>query len=106
MDARLVSCPECGNCCPGCTAEGLKVRISDTPAARRLALARTSPCGQLLAMHEEIGHALMEAIWELDNLPAEADLALNRVYAVLDDLEDAVERTRALENLDGAAVDA
>lgn len=97
VDARLVRCPECGGCCPGCSTSGLKVRVSDTPASRRLALARSSPCGKLLAMHEEIGHALMEAIWELDNLPEDADLAIARVHAVMDDLEAAVERTRSLD---------
>ncbi|MFP4624938.1 MAG: hypothetical protein ACLFRX_12210 [Gemmatimonadota bacterium] len=75
----------------------MKVRVSDTPAARRLALARSSSCGKLLAMHEEIGHALMESIWELDNLPLEPEVAMSRLYAVLDDLEDAVARTRALD---------
>jgi hypothetical protein len=98
VDARLVRCPECGGCCPGCTTSGLQVRISDTPASRRLALARSSPCGKLLAMHEEIGHAMMEAIWEMDNLPAEPDLAIARIHAVMDDLEEAMGRTRALDN--------
>lgn len=97
VDARLVVCPECGGCCPGCTNSGLKVRVRDTPAARRLALAQSSPCGKLLAMHEEIGHALMEAIWELDNLPLEPEEALVRVYAVLDDLGQAIQRTEALD---------
>lgn len=100
VDARLVRCPECGGCCPGCTTEGLKVRISDTPAARRLALARSSPCGKLLAMHEEIGHALMESIWELDNLPGDPELALGRIHAVLDDLEQAIDRSRALDEIE------
>lgn len=99
LDARLVQCPECGACCPGCTTDGLKVRLSDTPAGRRLALARSSPCGKLQAMHEEIGHALMEAIWELDNLPVRTDEAMARLFAVLDDIEDAVNRTRQLDEL-------
>lgn len=97
VDARLVTCPECGACCPGCTNSGLKVRVSDTPAARRLALARSSPCGKLLAMHEELGHALMEAIWEMDNLPLQTEEALARLYAVMDDLEEAIQRTEALD---------
>lgn len=97
VDARLVQCPECGGCCPGCTTAGLKVRTGDTPAARRLTLARSSPCGKLLAMHEELGHALMEAIWEVDNLPPDPDDALRRIFAVSDDLEAAIERTRALD---------
>jgi hypothetical protein len=97
VDARLIQCPECGGCCPGCTTAGLEVRTANTPAARRLALARSSPCGKLLAMHEELGHALMEAIWEIDNLPAEPEVAIARMVAVTDDLEDAIEHTRALE---------
>ncbi len=99
LDARTLQCPECGTCCPGCTTDGLKIRLTDTPAGRRLALARSSECGKLQAMHEEIGHALMEAIWELDNLPAKTDEAMARLFAVLDDIEDAVTRTRALDTL-------
>lgn len=99
VDARLVQCLECGSCCPGCTTEGLKVRTSNTPAARRLTLARSSPCGKLLAMHEELGHAIMEAIWELDNLPADPDEAISRVFAVADDLEAAVGRARELDQI-------
>lgn len=97
VDARLVVCPECGACCPGCTKNGLQVRVSDTPAARRLALASSSPCGKLLAMHEELGHALMEAVWEMDNLPLQTDDALARLYAVMDDLAEAIQRTAALD---------
>jgi hypothetical protein len=97
VDARVTQCPKCGACCPGCTTEGLKVKVANTPAARRLALARTSPCGKLLAMHEELGHALMEAIWEMDNLPQDTDAALTRLYGILDDLQQAIEHTYALD---------
>lgn len=97
VDARLMQCPACGACCPGCSTEGLKVKISNTPAARRLAIARSSPCGKLLAMHEELGHALMTAIWEMDNLPGDTEKAIGRLYAVMDDLQAAVERTQALD---------
>lgn len=97
VDARLQICPECGACCPGCSTEGLKVRLSNTPPARRLAIARSSPCGKLLAMHEELGHALMEAIWEMDNLPGDSDAAMTRLYGIMDDLEEAIERTHALD---------
>jgi hypothetical protein len=97
VDARLQQCPACGACCPGCSTEGLKVKISNTPAARRLTIARSSPCGKLLAMHEELGHALMEAIWEMDHLPQESDKAVSRLYAIMDDLQTAIERTRALD---------
>lgn len=98
VDARAQVCPQCGACCPGCNTDGLKVRISNTPAARRLAIARSSPCGKLLAMHEELGHALMEAIWEMDNLPVDTDAAMTRLYGVLDDLGDAIQRTCALDS--------
>jgi hypothetical protein len=97
VDPRLQICPECGACCPGCSADGLQVRVSDTPATRRLAIARSSPCGKLLALHEELGHALMEAVWEMDNLPVDTDEALARIYAVMDDLEQAIDRTKQLD---------
>jgi hypothetical protein len=97
VDARLQVCPQCGACCPGCSTTGLQVRVADTPPARRLAIARSSPCGKLLAMHEEIGHALMEAIWEMDNLPVETEAAITRLYGILDDLTSAIERTYALD---------
>lgn len=98
VDARLVLCPECGGCCPGCTTTGLEVRKTRRPAERRLALARSSPCGKLMAMHEELGHALLEAFWELDNLPPDPDQAISRVFAVTDDLEAAIVRTRGLDD--------
>jgi hypothetical protein len=97
VDARLQVCPHCGGCCPGCTTEGLKIRVSDTPAARRLALAGSSPCGKLLAMYEELGHALMTAVWEMDNLPTNPDAALPRLYSIMDDLSGAIERTQTLD---------
>jgi hypothetical protein len=46
-------------------------------------------------MHEELGHALMEAIWEMDNLPVDTDAAMTRLYGILDDLSAAIERTYA-----------
>jgi hypothetical protein len=97
VDARVQVCPTCGACCPGCSTSGLKVKVRNTPAARRLAIARSSPCGKLLAMHEEIGHALMEAIWELDNLPVDSDAAMQRMYGILDDLSGAIDRTYSLD---------
>jgi hypothetical protein len=50
-----------------------------------------------MAMHEELGHAMMEAVWELDHLPADPDEAISRIFAVTDDLEAAIERTRRLD---------
>lgn len=52
-----------------------------------------------MAMHEELGHALMEAVWELDHLPPDPDEAVSRVFAVTDDLEAAIHRTRDLDEL-------
>ena len=72
--------------------------------ARRLALARSSPCGKLLAMHDELGHAVMEAIWELDNLRNDPDAAIAQILGVTDDLQTALERTRALEQEEERAV--
>lgn len=97
VDARLVQCPECGSCCPGCNASGLKVKSSGRRGTRTAALARSSACGKLLAMHEELGQSLMQAMWELDNLPNDPDEAISRVFAVADDLEAAVHRTRELD---------
>lgn len=50
------------------------------------------------AMRDELSHALHEALFELQALPETEDGALVGLYAVMDDLEDAVERT---EELDG-----
>lgn len=97
VDARMQVCPACGACCPGCSTTGLKARVSNTPASRKLAIARSSPCGKLLAMHEELGHALMEAIWEMDNLPIDTEAAMTRLYGILDDLAAAIDRTVALD---------
>lgn len=97
VDARVVVCPECGNCCPGCDTSGLEVRKRNGGKARQIALSRSSPCGKLLAMHDELGHALMEAMWEIDNLPGHPDEAISRIFAVTDDLEAAIAATRALD---------
>jgi hypothetical protein len=97
VDARVQVCPECGACCPGCSTTGLQAKVGNTPPARKLAIARSSPCGKLLAMHEELGHALMSAIWEMDNLPVDPDAAMTRMYGILDDLTAAIERTQALD---------
>ncbi len=48
-------------------------------------------------MHDELGHALMEAMWEIDNLPSDPDEAISRIFAVTDDLEDAIAATRSLD---------
>lgn len=97
VDPRVAVCPECGGCCPSCDTPGLQARRSNGQADKRLAMARTNLCGKLMAMHEELGHALMEAVWELDNLPTDADEGISRVFAVTDDLEAAIARTRGLD---------
>lgn len=48
-------------------------------------------------MREELSHALMEALYELDVLPEEEDGALVGIYAVLDDLRAAIRRTESLD---------
>jgi hypothetical protein len=48
-------------------------------------------------MHEELGRSVLEAMWELDHLPMDPDEAISRVFAVADDLEQAVRRTRELD---------
>ena len=50
-----------------------------------------------MAMHEELGHAMMEAMWEIDHLPPDPDEAISRIFAVTDDLEAAIDRTRRLD---------
>ena len=48
-------------------------------------------------MRDELSHALMEALYELEVLPANEDGALMGVYAVIDDLETAIRRTEHMD---------
>lgn len=48
-------------------------------------------------MCEELSHALAEAQYELDVLPENEEGALIGLYAVMDDLRAAMERTEALD---------
>ena len=48
-------------------------------------------------MRDELGHALVEALYELDVLPDEQDGALLGIYAILDDLRDVIDRTERLD---------
>lgn len=48
-------------------------------------------------MRDELSHALVEALYELEVLPDDHDGALLGIYAVLDDLRDAVDRTERLD---------
>jgi hypothetical protein len=48
-------------------------------------------------MRDELCHALTEALYELDVLPRDEDGAMVGLYAVMDDLEEAIRRTQALD---------
>jgi hypothetical protein len=60
------------------------------------ARTETLPSSPLL-MRDELGHALMEALYELEVLPAAPDAALVGVYAIIDDLRRALDRAEALD---------
>jgi hypothetical protein len=49
------------------------------------------------AMRDELSHALVEALFELDVLPRDEDAALVGLYAVMDDLEAAIRKTQKLD---------
>ncbi|MGK7313528.1 MAG: hypothetical protein ACN0LA_15025 [Candidatus Longimicrobiales bacterium M2_2A_002] len=48
-------------------------------------------------MRDELCHALVEALYELDVLPESEEGALIGVYAVMDDLRTALDRTECLD---------
>jgi hypothetical protein len=48
-------------------------------------------------MRDELSHALVEALYELEVLPSEEDAALVGLYAVMADLQQAIQRTEALD---------
>jgi len=48
-------------------------------------------------MRDELTHALVEALYELDLLPQDPDGAIVGLYAIMDDLEKAIRRTTALD---------
>jgi hypothetical protein len=50
-------------------------------------------------MRDELSHALVEALYELDVLPADDDAAIVGIYAVMDDIHNALNRTEALDHL-------
>jgi hypothetical protein len=63
-------------------------------SARAEGVGRSSnPC----LMRDELSHALMEALYELEVLPQDEDAALVGLYAVMDDLQEAIRRTEALD---------
>ncbi len=53
--------------------------------------------GSAGAMREELCRALMEAVFELEVLPVEEDAALLGLYAVMDDLQAAIQRAQAMD---------
>jgi hypothetical protein len=57
----------------------------------------TDRCRCCDLMREELCHALMEALYELDVLPCEEDGALVGLYAVIDDLQAAIRRTESMD---------
>lgn len=65
---------------------------------RRLEATReTGRCRCCDIMRDELCHALVEALYELDVLPNNEEGALVGVYAVMDDLRAALERTECLD---------
>lgn len=59
--------------------------------------ATTDRCRCCDIMRDELQHALLEALYELDVLPGNEDGALLGVYAVLDDMRTAIRRTEAMD---------
>lgn len=57
----------------------------------------TDRCRCCDRMRDELCHALMEALYELDVLPQNEDGAIVGVYAVIDDLQAAIGRTEAMD---------
>ncbi|MDT8341255.1 MAG: hypothetical protein RQ751_07055 [Longimicrobiales bacterium] len=51
-------------------------------------------------MRSELSEALHEALFELEILPSEPESALVGLYAVMDDLRQAIRRTEALDIVD------
>ena len=64
---------------------------------RRFESAHTGHCRCCDIMREELCHALVEALYELDVLPEDEEGALVGVYAVIDDLRSALERTECMD---------
>jgi hypothetical protein len=57
----------------------------------------TDRFGGAHAMRDELTYALREALFELDVLPSDEDAALVGLYAVMDDLQEALHRAQALD---------
>lgn len=66
----------------------------------RLPSSRAGPRGRFRssdAMRDELSHALVEALFELEVLPTDEDAQVVGLYAVMDDLEAAIRRTEAMD---------
>ena len=66
----------------------------------RLRSAQMEPRSRLWSCavrRDELSHALVEALYELEVLPKDQDGALVGLYAVMDDLTEAIHRTEALD---------
>jgi hypothetical protein len=48
-------------------------------------------------MREELSQALTEALFELEILPTNPDGAMMGLYAVMDDLQKAIQRTQSID---------
>lgn len=64
---------------------------------RTAPVERTSRFWSPSVMRDELSHALVEALYELEVLPRNEDAQLVGIYAVIDDLQKAIERTQALD---------
>lgn len=53
-------------------------------------------------MREELSHALIEALYELEVLPRNPDGAVIGLYAIMDDLQNAIHQTEQLDRLRSA----
>lgn len=56
-----------------------------------------SRCWTPECMRDELSHALVEALYELEVLPAAPEGALVGLYAIMDDLQAAIRRTEQLD---------
>lgn len=48
-------------------------------------------------MRDELSHALVEALYELDVLPTNPEGAVVGIYAIMDDVRAAIDRTQQMD---------
>ena len=58
-----------------------------------------SRCWTPECMREELSHALIEALYEIEVLPENTEGAVVGLYAIMDDLQEAIRRTQKLDLL-------